>query len=225
MRRAAVVLLCAFAACRTARPPNAPAIAPLTASSPAEAAQELAARRAEFRGERSLMRVRWSTGFSRAPAEAGAPSISARGQLQIDAAGRMLMTVYTPIGTSAVRLYVDGEDVIFLNDFELSAWRGKASDLVGALGVFRSTRLPLLLIGLPPADLDAITYAPKGMQDVHLADTVVTYDPAVYPPKRVMIDRGQQHIEIEHLQSYSDPQALEPPEIPRDYRCCTLPQI
>ncbi len=212
MRRATVLVLFVLAACRTTRPPTGEAITPLAASSPSEAAQQLAALRAQFRGERSLIRLRL-------------PRLSARGQLRMDSSGRMLMTVYSPIGSIAARLYVDGDHVIFLNDFEQSAWQGMTSDLAGTLSVFGNTRLAFLVIGLPPEGIDSATYAPTGMQTVRLADVVVNFEPPVYPPKRVVIDRGQQHIEIEHLQSHVDPEMLKPPEIPNDYRCCVLPQI
>ena len=191
MRRAAVFILFLLAACRTTRPPNAEPLAPLTATSPAEAAQQLAVRRDEFRGERSLIRVRM-------------PQISARGQLQVDAAGRMLLTVYTPIGTTAARLYVDGDDVIFLDDLHSTTWRGKASDLPGSLSMFANRRLPLLLVGLPPAGLESITYAPTGMQSVTLPDVTITYDPPAYPPKKIVIIQGEQRVEIEHLDSFID---------------------
>jgi len=205
MRRAAVIIVLLLAACRTTRPPNAEPLAPLTAIAPSQAEEQLALRRSQFRGERSLIRVRL-------------PHFSARGQLQVDAAARMLMTVYTPLGTTAARLYVDGEDVIFLDDFRSTAWRGKPSDLAGALGVFGNTRLALLLIGLPPAGLDSITYGVTGMQSVTLPEVTVTYDPPVYPPKKVVIVRSEQRVEIEHLESFIDPETLQPPEIPRDYR-------
>src|SRR3989442_12593223 len=154
-RAAAVVILILLAACRTTRPPNAEPFSPLTSSTPTEAAQQLASRRSEFRGERSLVRVRL-------------PQISARGQLQVDSAGRMLMTVYTPVGTSAARLFIDGDQVIFLNDLQSTAWRGKASDLAGSLAMFGHSDLPLLLIGLPAAGVNDVTYASGGIQAVRL---------------------------------------------------------
>ena len=211
-RRAVVVILFALAGCRTTRPPNAEPLSPLTSTSPSEAERQLAARRSQFRGERSLIRLRL-------------PQISARGQLQVDADGRTLITVYSPIGTTVARLYVDGDDVVFLNDLQNTAWRGKASQLIGTLGMFGNARLPFLLIGLPAAGVHNVTYAPTGMQTAPLADVMVTYDPPVYPPKRVAVDRGAQHVEIEHLESFVDPQPLKPLEIPRDYQCCVLPQM
>jgi len=212
MRRTAVVVLFLLAACRTTRPPNAEPLAPLTSTNPAEAAQQLALRRSEFRGERSLIRVRL-------------PQISGRGQLHVDSAGRMLMIVYTPLGTTGARLYVDADQVIFLNDFQSTAWRGKASDLGGSLAAFGSSELPMLLIGLPAAGVNDITYAPAGIQSVRLSDVTVNYEPSAYPPKIVAIDREGQHVEIEHLDSYVDAEAVKAPDIPRGYRCCVLPEM
>lgn len=201
-------------ACRTAtRPPNAEPLAPLTSSTPDEAAQQLALRRSEFRGERSLVRVRL-------------PNITTRGQLQVDSAGRMLMTVYAPlINTTAARLYVDRDQVIFLNDVQSTAWQGRPSDLAGSLAAFGNSELPMLLLGLPATGVNDMTYGAAGLQSVRLGDVAVSFQPAVYPPKIVAIDRGAQHVEIEHLESFVDPEAVQAPAIPRDYRCCVLPQV
>jgi len=212
MRRAAVVILFLLAACRTTRPPNAESLSPLTSTTPAESARQLAARRSEFRGERSAIRVRL-------------PQISARGQLQVDAAGRMLMTVYSPLGTTLARLYVDRDQVIFLNDFQSTAWHGKPSDLAGSLAAFGNSELPLLLVGLPAAGVRDIAYSAEGIQTVTLGDVVVSYQPPAYPPKTVAIDGGGTHVEIEHNDSFVDPEAVTPPAIPREYRCCVLPQM
>jgi len=179
----------------------------LTSTSPAEAARQLAQRRAEFRGERSLIRLKM-------------PQLSARAQLQIDSGGRMLMTIYSPIGTTLARLYAEGDDVIFLNDFEATVSRGKAKDF-GALG----GPVPFLLIGLPGTGQEAITYGPAGIESVRLSDATINYDPPVYPPKRVVVDQGSRHIEIEHLESFVDPSTLEAPEIPGKYRCCVPPPL
>ena len=47
----------------------------------------------------------------------------------------------------------------------------------------------------------------------------------VYPPKRVTIDQGPRHIEIEHIESFVDTATLAPPEIPGSYRCCVAPPL
>ncbi len=161
----------------------------------------------QFRGERSLIRLKLG-------------QVSARGQLQIDSGGRMLMTIYSPIGTTVARLYAEGDDVIFLNDFEATVSRGKAADF-GALG----GPTPLLLVGLPSPGLESIMYGAAGIESVNLAGATIKFDPPVYPPKRVTIDQGQRHIEIEHLQSFVDTATLQAPEIPSSYRCCVPPPL
>ncbi|PYQ32253.1 MAG: hypothetical protein DMF57_13845, partial [Acidobacteria bacterium] len=91
------VLLLAFillSGCRTIRHvPEGTPLTSLTSSNASDAAQQLAARRSQFRGERSLIRLRLPNG------------VSARAQLQVDPSLRMMLTVYTPIGTTAARLY------------------------------------------------------------------------------------------------------------------------
>jgi hypothetical protein len=207
IRRSAAVCLILLAACRTTRPPGAEPIAPLNAESPAEAARQLADRRAQFRGQRSFIRLKLG-------------QLSARGQLQIDSGGRMLMTIYSPIGTTVARLYAEGDDVIFLNDFEATVSRGKAADF-GALG----GQTALLLVGLPPAGVESITYGAAGIESVNLAGASIRFDPPIYPPKRVTIDQGPRHVEIEHLESFVDAATLTPPEIPSSYRCCVPPPL
>ena len=140
--------------------------------------------------------------------------------MQIDSAGRMLITVYSPIGTTVAGLYAEGDDVIFLNDFEATVSRGKAADF-GALGGQTS----LLLVGLPPQGVESITYAAAGIESVNVAGATIKFDPPLYPPKRVTIDQGQRHVEIEHLESFVDTATLASPEIPANYRCCVPPPL
>lgn len=154
---------------------------------------------------------------------------SARGQLQVDDSLRMLLTVYTPIGTTAARIYAQRDEVTFLNDIESTAWQGKAVDFVTNFGLF-GTELPpssvaLLLIGLPPPSIETIEYSATGMHRVRYGDYIVTYDPPVYPPQRVIFERGGRRMEVEHLESYVDSEPLRPLTIPRHYRCCVLPQL
>ena len=136
----------------------------------------------------------------------------------------MLLTVYTPLNTTAARLYVDREQVIFLNDFQSTAWRGKPSELVGSLSAFGNGDLPLLLVGLPASGMN-IAYWPAGIQSVQIGDATVSFQPPSYPPKVVSIDRAGTHVEIEHVDSFVDPNPIEVPAIPADYRCCVLPQV
>ena len=201
MRRALVLLLALLAACRTSRPAGEETpIAPLTSTSPADAARQLTARRAQLTGERSLLRMRATNGDR---------SQSFRAQLQIDNSNRMLLTAYTPLGTTAVRLYADASEVTFINDLEGTWWHGTAADFANSFGFFGTTSpyaMALLIAGLP-------------------ADASFTYDPPSYPPKHVTILRGAQKLEIETLESAITTASVAKPSAPNGYRCCVAPRL
>ena len=214
--RVAIACALLLAACRTTRPAGEQPIAPLGSSSPA---QELAHRREQFMGERSVIRIRILTGTQ---------TQSARAQLQVGRAGDMLMTVYAPvINTTAARLYASNGEIVFLNDVARTAWRGSAAEFGGSFGFMGANPavLAFLILGLPPADGASIEYGDNGLQSARFQDLVVAYDPAVYPPRRVVIVRGMQRVEIDHLESYASPAAIAPLQVPGDYRCCILPQL
>jgi hypothetical protein len=191
MWRAVVLLIALLAACRTARPAGEETpVAPLTSTSPADAARQLTARRAQLTGERSLLRIRATNGDR---------SQSFRAQLQI-----MLLTAYTPLGTTAIRLYADASEVTFINDLEGTWWHGTAADFASSFGFFGRTSpysMALLIDGLPVDGSITYDYAAAGLARANVGDVAVTYDPPSYPPKNVTIVRGSQKLEIETLES------------------------
>ena len=67
-----------------------------------EAMQQLRARRANFRGMRSLMRVRATT---------NGKTQSFRAQLAVHDARRMELIAYTPVGTTALKMKADGDRI------------------------------------------------------------------------------------------------------------------
>jgi hypothetical protein len=70
---------------------------------------------------RELMRVR---------ASRGARTDSFKAQLLFEPkAGRVELTAYTPLGTSAMTLYADGDQVTFLNHLDRTQWTGRASEV------------------------------------------------------------------------------------------------
>ena len=70
---------------------------------------------------RELMRVR---------ATHGERTESFKAQLLVEPkASRVELTAYTPLGTSAMTLYADGDKVTFLNHVAQTQWSGKASDV------------------------------------------------------------------------------------------------
>ncbi|MEA2339616.1 MAG: hypothetical protein QOE82_3623 [Thermoanaerobaculia bacterium] len=219
MRRAFVFLIALLAACRTTRPAGEETpVAPLTSTSPADAARQLTARRSQLTGERILLRIR---------ATNGERSQSFRSQLQIDGAGRMLLTAYTPLGTTAIRLYADNFEVIFVNDLENTWWHGSASDFARSFGFFGNTppyAMALLIAGLP-AEAFTYDYAPTGISRATLGDVAVTFDPPSYPPQHVNIARGAQKLEIETLESATTIASVAKPDVPNGYRCCVAPRL
>ena len=222
MRRA--FALVAFAAllagCRTTRPAGEETpVVPLTSSSPADAARQLAARRAQLTGERSLLRIRATNGDR---------TQSFRAQLQIDAGGRMLLTAYTPIGTTAIRLYADNAEVVFVNDLEDTWWHGSAADFADSFGFFGSTppfAMALLIEGLPSEGPIIYEYASAGLSRAAAGDVAVTFDPPSYPPQHVTIVRAVQKLEIETLESATTTASVAKPEVPANYRCCVAPRL
>ena len=70
---------------------------------------------------RELMRVR---------ATHGDRTESFKAQLLVEPkASRVELTAYTPLGTSAMTLYADGDRVTFLNHIAQTQWSGRASDV------------------------------------------------------------------------------------------------
>ena len=74
----------------------------------------------------SLMRIR---------ATSGEKTQSFRARLHASD-NAMLLTGYTPLGTSAFRLYASGDRVVFLNDMEDTTWSGTPTELASSFGFF-----------------------------------------------------------------------------------------
>jgi hypothetical protein len=220
MRRAIVLLFTFLAACQTTRPAGEETpVAPLTSASPTDAARQLTARRAQLTGQRSLLRIR---------ATNGERSQSFRAQLQIDDSNRMLLTAYTPLGTTAIRLYADASEVTFINDLEGTWWHGTAAEFANSFGFFGTASpysMALLIAGLPAEGPMTYDYAAAGLSRATAGDAVVTYDPPSYPPKHVTIVRGGQKLEIETLESAMTTASVAKPAAPNGYRCCVAPKL
>jgi hypothetical protein len=223
MRRAIALLAlsAAISGCRTTRPAGEETpLVPLTSTSAADAARQLAARRAQMTTARSLMRIR---------ATNAGQSLSFRAQLQADNRGHMLLTAYTPFGTNAMRLYASGDEVTFVNDFEGTWWHGGAAEFGSSFGFFGSmppSSMGLMMLGLPAAGNQvAYEYAATGLKRATVGDVIVTYDPPSYPPQHVLIARAAQSLDIEVNESVMTTAPIAPPVIPSSYRCCVAPKM
>ena len=139
------------------------------------------------RAVRELMRVR---------ATHGERTESFKAQLLVEpSTKRMELTAYTPLGTSAVTLFADGDRVTFLNHIEQTRWEGSAREV---------------------AFLDGIEPATWGMK-------IVTSSPDA--TGRIVISRGAGTLEITPLQLVSTDARPQAPPIPREYRCCVAPAL
>lgn len=222
MKRVVVALvLLPFLGCRSLRSSAGErAVAPIAVAGPDAVRAELAARLAGFAGERSLLRVRATTGER---------SQSFRAQLQVDRDRRMLLTAYTPLGTSALRLYAEGGTVTYLNDVESTWWRGSASELAQTFPFFASldpSTMALVLLGLAPSQ-PSLTYefGAGGLRSARAGEATLGFDPEAYPPKRVSLRTAAGQLEIEHLETVVSTMQVEMPPIPKAYRCCVAPVL
>jgi hypothetical protein len=178
-----LLLSCALS-CATSRPGGVP-LAPLTATTPEEAMAQLRAQRDAFRETRSLMRVRATT---------NGKTQSFRAQLVVHDSTRMELIAYTPVGTTALKLRANGNDIV--------------SDPVAAPESFAFLRgaeltpaeTAMLILGIPPRDDLQYDVDAAGLRSVRLTEVTVTFDPPAFPARRVVITRGDDRVEIEHLE-------------------------
>jgi hypothetical protein len=181
----AVLLL---ASCRSTRPSGAP-VAPLSARTVEEATAQLRERRANFRGMKSLMQVR---------ATANGKTQSFRGQLIVHDAQRMELIAYTPVGTTALRMKANGHEI-----------ESDPAVPPESFAFLRSASLTpaetaMLILGLPPRDDVDVTFGATGIARATAGDVSADFDPPAFPARRVVITRGPDRIEIEHLEVVSE---------------------
>lgn len=177
-----IAFLFVAVSCRTGRPDGAP-VAPLTAASSEEALAQLRARRAEFGGMRSLMRVR---------ATANGKTQSFRAQLAVHDGQRMELTAYTPVGTTALKMTAEGDRIT--TDPEVAP---ASFDFLRSAGL-TPAETAMLLLGLPPRDDVQVQAAPAGLASASAGGISVVYDPPAFPARSVVVTRGADRIEIVH---------------------------
>jgi hypothetical protein len=196
LHRSVVVLAILVSACRTAAPTGQP-IVPIRAASAEEAMRELVARRDNFRGVRSLMRVR---------AAVKSETRSFRSQLQVTDRASARLIVYTPIGTTAATVVGHGEQVTIEGPGRRVV--GNSSDLASSIGLFAGNltfaELGMLILGLPPRDDLIYETTETGLRRVVAGDLTATFEPPSYPPESVVLTRGADRVEIAHEEIVSE---------------------
>jgi hypothetical protein len=173
-------------------------MAPVRADSPEAALRELRDRADAFRGARSLMRVR---------ATSGDRTQSFKAQLVIPDRRTMELIAYTPLGTTAATIRANGDQISFVNHVENSAWEGTPEDLARSLSIYASSIVPaemaMLIIGLPAVENAAYVASPTGLQSASADGVSVTFHPPQFPARGVTIRRGSDVVTIEHLEIVS----------------------
>jgi len=170
--------------CRTGRPDGV-AVAPLTSSTSEEAMAQLRARRASFDGLRSLMRVRATT---------NGKTQSFRAQLAVHDARRMELIAYTPVGTTALTLKADGDRMT--SDPQVAP---ESFAFIRASGL-TPAEMAMLIAGLPPRDDLRYEVDANGLRSASFGEVLVTFEPPSFPAKSVVVTRGGDRVEIEHLE-------------------------
>ncbi|PYQ27872.1 MAG: hypothetical protein DMF56_18540 [Acidobacteria bacterium] len=189
MRRSiALIALLAVVACRTGRPAGV-AVVPLSAATREDAIAQLAQRRANFHGMKSLMRVRATNGKT---------TQSFRAQLIVHDNQRMELIAYTPVGTTALKMKANGSRIE--SDPEVTP---EAFAFLRDSGL-TPAEMGMLVLGLPPRDDTTWTFTAGGLARVDIGEVMAVFDPPAFPAKRVTISTTRDHIEIEHLEVVSE---------------------
>jgi hypothetical protein len=183
-RSVGLVLAGTALACQTGRPAGA-AVAPMTAASAVEATAKLRDLRNDFRGMRSLMRVRATT---------GGKTQSFRAQLAVHDSRRMELIAYTPVGTTAMTMKADGDRITTEPEVAPASF-----DFLRATGL-TPAETAMLLLGLPPRDDVPVEITAAGLASAEVGAMRVTFEPPAFPAKRVVVTRGDDRVEIEHAE-------------------------
>jgi hypothetical protein len=184
----AAFLAAVFISCSSGRPSGV-AVVPITARSAEDTAAQLRERRASFRGMKSLMKVRATT---------KGKTQSFRAQLAVHDAQRMELIAYTPVGTTALTLKANGNDVT--SDPQVAP---ESFTFLRNAGM-TPAETAMLILGIPPREDIDVRYGTGGIAQATAGGVTVTFDPPSFPAKRVVITRGDDRVEIEHLEVVSE---------------------
>lgn len=119
---------------------------------------------------------------------------SFRAQLVVHDWQRMELTAYTPVGTTALKLKANGNDIV--SDPEVAP---ESFAFLRSAGL-TPAEIAMLILGVPPRDDLKVDVEAAGLRSASLADAVVTFEPPSFPAQHVVIVRGNDRVEIEHLE-------------------------
>ncbi len=217
--------------CATGRQELRP-LAPLSAASPDAAWDELLRiRRAEPR----------LASYSSIRVESGGSKQSFRATIATDEKGRLRVDAFTPMGTAAFTLYVDGSESTMIDHMNRTWWRGPFSTAARSLGLPASLDargLAMIAFGLPASALDAgdrgeritqdgVRYLVErsGIAEARADEWTAQFDASSFPAAAVTIVSadGARSVSVRHIDVGAATRAVDEPRIDRSYRCCVEP--
>lgn len=166
-----------------------------------------------------------------------------RATIEADDRGRLRVDAFSPMGTAAFTLHVDGAESTMIDHVHRTWWRGPFSKAARSLGLPESLDaggLAMLAFGLPASKGDAradgasvkqegVEYRleASGIAEASAADWTASFDTPTYPATGVTIFTrdGERSMSVRHLEVGAASRAVEAPKIDRSYRCCVEPAV
>lgn len=228
-----VALLALASACASSRQDLRP-IPSLAAADAGSAWSEL------LRIRRSELRI---ASYSSIRVESRGSKQTFRATIEADQRGRLRVDAFTPMGTAAFTLYVDGAESTMVDHVNRTFWRGPFSTAARSLGLPESldaAGLAMLAFGLPASRSEAIAEAASvaqdgvdyrleasGIAEARTPDWTASFEEPAYPAKGVTIVTrdGGRSMSARHLEVGAASRDVEPPKIDRTYRCCVEPAV
>ena len=119
---------------------------------------------------------------------------SFRAQLAIPDRTTTDVIVYTPVGTTAGTIHGSGDQLT------LEGGAAPPPEIHRLFANRRPAEMAMVLIGLPAVADATYEASPRGLQRAVLGDTTVQFEPPQFPPRRVVVRRGTDVLEIEHVE-------------------------
>jgi len=119
----------------------------------------------------------------------------------IDVEGdHMVLTAFTPLGTSAMSVTADGDKVHFHDTIHRLDWDATTAQLAQMVPMFppnvKPAEMAWILLGYPGNDAIEVTAAPAGLATAKTGTVTVTFDPPAHPPQHIVITNGAQTVDV-----------------------------
>ncbi|MBI2214649.1 MAG: hypothetical protein HYU52_13470 [Acidobacteria bacterium] len=173
--------------------------------------------------------------------ETGKSKQSFKATIATDERGRLRVDAFSPMGTAAFTLYVDGDEATMVDHVNRTWWKGPFPVAAKSLGLPDSLgahAVVMLAFGLPAWSLESksrdgaasqngVSYVVQreGLEEAEGNGWRARFEPASYPASRVTISTadGSRAMTVRHLEAGEASRDVKPPRIEPSYRCCVEP--